>query len=118
MFNGKLSRHYHLSQDFTYVKTFSRAYLAVSARRRISRPTGLPRSNRAVGPARALRLVHDPRGDLGPRVESQLGHDVGDMPGRGGVADGQLVRDGLVAAAAGQQLGDLVLPLGQRARRR
>src|SRR5947209_20326867 len=24
MFNGKLSRHYHLSQDFTYVKTFSR----------------------------------------------------------------------------------------------
>jgi len=66
-----------------------------------------------VRPAGSLRPFRDPRGDLGPRVEAQLGHDVGHVPGRGGRADGELARDGLVAPAAGHQGGDLVFALGQ-----
>lgn len=81
-------------------------------------PAALPALAWAVRPAGSLRPVRRPRRDLAARVEAQLGHDVGHMPGRGGVADGQLGRDGLVGQAAGHQLGDLVLPLGQRARRR
>jgi hypothetical protein len=64
-------------------------------------PATLPRLAWALRPAGSLRPVRRPRRDLAARVEAQLVHDVGDVPGRGGVADGELGRDGLVGQAAG-----------------
>src|SRR5579864_6600627 len=52
--------------------------------------------------------------DLHPRIESQLVEDVMHMVVDCALGEKQPVRDLAVAQAAGEQLGDLVLPFAQR----
>jgi DnaK suppressor protein len=73
---------------------------------------------RAQEAEQRLPAVGDPDRDLGAGPETQLGHDVGDVPGDGRGADEKLFADVLVAASVGYEGGDLQFPGRQRAWRR
>src|ERR1700733_15592904 len=83
--------------------------------RRMCTPTadmyGGVRRRLAGAPGLAL---HRPRGDLCARGEAELAEDVGDVPGRGGRGEHQLVGDAAVGQPPGDQRGDLELARGQR----
>lgn len=76
-----------------------------------------PAAELTVEEASAARLpaLGVPDGDLGPGAETQLDHQVGDVPGDGGRADHQLRGDGLVGQSGRDECGDLKFPGGRAA---
>jgi hypothetical protein len=60
-------------------------------------------------------LAEGVEGGLGAAAEVQFGEDVADVGAHGGLADGQLVGNLLVAVSLGDEAQDLDLAIGQRA---
>ncbi len=68
-------------------------------------------------PQRALPLVRDPGGDLGPRGETQLLQDVAHVVLDRALGDGELRRDPTVRESPLDEEGDLPLATGEPFRR-